>query len=100
MMDGPILIIFDDGVALCSFPDCASIILRVDDDTMKLAIFEEEIDGNGVNAEEDRIGRASNPFFPFTLSPLFDSISFPFACSMLLITSASSISSKGLTGNK
>mmetsp|Transcript_23124 Transcript_23124/g.36302 ORF Transcript_23124/g.36302 Transcript_23124/m.36302 type:complete len:96 (+) Transcript_23124:252-539(+) len=76
IMDGPILITFDEG-ALRSCPDDTSIVCA-DDDTTKLAIFEEEIGGAGVNADDDRIGSASNPFFPFDLSPLLDFILFPF----------------------
>ena len=99
MMDGPMLIIFC--VVCCeSFTTCDD-----DDDTTKFAIFEEEIDDGGVNAEEDNIGRASNPFFPFVILPLSTSISVIsplsfFVLLLLLITSASSNSSKGLTGNK
>ena len=71
-----------------------------EEDTMKLSIFDEDIDDRGVNADEERIGRASSPFLPFALLP-FNSASFLiFPLASLLITSASSNSSKGLTGNK
>jgi hypothetical protein len=69
------------------------------DDTTKLATAEEEMVDIGVKAEEDKTGRASNPDFPFDLPPFIcdmdESCSFT-----LLITSASSNSSKGLTGNR
>jgi hypothetical protein len=96
--DGPNVIIFDDGAVFCFCPDCASITC-VDDETIKLAILEEEIDDNGVNAEEDTIGIASHPFFPFVLSP-FGSTPFLLSCCALPTISASSNSSNGLTGNK
>ena len=97
-MDGPIFINFEP----CSCPDgWASIAFEDDDTTIKVATFEEEIDDAGVDAVDDVIGRAFRSFlFPFVISK-FVSISFPASIfSFLLITSASSNSSKGLTGNK
>ena len=67
-IDGPMFIIFDDD-AFCPFEDCVVSIAAalVDDDTTKLATFDDEIVDAGVNAEDNNIGRASSPFFPFSL---------------------------------
>jgi hypothetical protein len=67
---------------------------------IKLAILEEVVDDIGVNAAEDVVGKASHRFFPFVLSPLLGTTSFPFSCSALPTISASSNSSNGLTGNR
>lgn len=77
------------------------LLLLFVDDTTKLAHAEDDVmEAIGVNADEDRTGRASNPLMPLIFSPFTSDIfASPFV-SMFARTSASSNSSNGRTGNK
>ena len=97
IIDGPILIIFDDGVASSSCP--GDLVVTFEDNTKKLPTFEEDIDEGGAKADDWTIGRTVDLLLPFDLRS-FDSppSSFPNSVPQIIFSSANS--SKGRTGNK
>jgi len=97
IIDGPMCIIFDEGDAFCSFPDCWTT--KLDDDTTKLSTFDDDIDDGGAKAEDDRIGRTAAPLLPFVFTS-FASSPFSFPNPVLLSISSSPNSANGRTGNK